>query len=84
MYAVTLDAADHHTGSAAVTTGDDHLIPTLCTHDTHEMMCVPARDLNFLRERPRIEQPAHQGSSSAVRRMIIAAHSFSQVMSRTV
>ena len=83
-HGIAVNPADTHAGSAPLTICNDDLVFDLRAHNAREMVRITARDLDLLRELPRIKQASHQSSNSELRRIIIAAHSFSQVISSTV
>ena len=83
-YRVARDGDDRHACHTSIRVCDRDLVPNLRAHDACEMVGVTACDLNLLCQFPCVKQPPHQQPSSELRRMIIAAHSFSQVISSTV
>jgi len=83
-HSIACSGGHRHACCSAVCSGNNHSISDLRAHNSGKMMRIPARNANFLCKFPCIKQPPHQFLRSEVRRMIIAAHSFSQVISSTV
>ena len=84
LHGIGRNGRDYHASDSSVRIRNRHFIPDLRTHHACEMVGIATRDRDFLRKRSRIEETPHQSSNSSLRRIIIAAHSFSQVISRTV